>query len=418
MRALTPVLHHPQAVTDTIRRAAQVVLMVISVVAAASAALIHFGQTPEQIFGPHLRLVPATGPVGIRPFVEFVGFGDREVTASLCPAERSPTEECVELVKGPGSGPVRANAIPPTFPSGDEIVPAPYPVRVGPDEGGDFPVRARFEITTFKLGPEVRARSLREIEPQGLSLGEPREIARSVDCRPPVFLPDGRLAVGRTVYDPSSGVTIDFQIAGAAELLWSPQGDKLAILTADRKEIRLAAPDGSDPVTSVREARGLLSSLSWSHEGDRLAFIAQNDPAVPRLGPGPPTVNIVNATTGERTTAGPGQWVAWDPAGDVFAVQMSGPAIELGNPGGGRRGVGAGRRPAWSADGRMLAFVRGDEGSSEGWVSLADGTKASPVVAADACALSFSSDNRSVAIVERRGDATRLVLRAIENPLA
>lgn len=397
------------------RRMAQVVLVAISVGAAGAAALSHFGATPETPFGKHVRITPGEGPVGIRPFLELQGYGDSEVKLYLCANARDQVEDCVELGSGSGRERLRSEPIPATFPNGDEIVPAPYPVRAGPESDGDFPVRANFEVVPFELGPTVRPRSLADIQPQGLQLGRPREIARGVECRPPLYLPDGRLSVGQTVYDPSTGVTIDLQLGvGASEMTWSPVGDKLAILTADRKEIRLAGPDGADAVTSVREARGLLSSLSWSPQGDRLAFIAQNDPAIPRLGPGPPTVNILNSTTGERTTAGPGLWVAWAPGGDVFAVQMSGAVIELGNPAGGRRRIVEGRRPSWSPDGRMLAFVRGDEGASEGWASLADGSEASPIVGADTCALSFAVNGRSMAIVERRGETARLVSRSIE----
>lgn len=397
-----------------IRRIAQVVLLTISVLAAAAAALSYFGGAPNP-FGKRLSITPSEGPVGMRPFFQLQGYGDREVTVYLCANQRDRIEDCVELGSGTGERRLRANAIPATFPGGDEIVPAPYPVRVGPENGREFPVRARFEIVPFELGPRLRPRSLAATEPQGLRIGRAQEVARGVDCRPPLHLRDGRLAVGRTVYDPVTTVTIDLQLGvGAAELVWSPLGDKLAILTTDRKEIRLAGADGTNAVTSVREARGLLSSLSWSPQGDRLAFVAQNDPAVPRLGPGPPTVNILNATTGERTTAGPGLWVAWAPSGDVFAVQMSGSAIELGTPAGGRRRLVEGRRPSWSPDGRMLTFVRGDEGEAEGWVSLSDGTQASPVTGTDTCALSFSTDGRALAVVERRGEESRLVLRPVE----
>src|SRR5439155_21949647 len=147
-------------------------------------------------------------------------------------------------------------------------------------------------------------------------------------CVPPQFMPDGRLAVGDTVYDPGTGVTVTMPLGVRVfEMAWSPRGDKLAFITGDRKEIRVAATDGNNAVTKVREARGLLSSLSWAPSGDRFAFIAQDDPTT-ILGPGPPTVNIFNAVNGQRAQAGPGLAVSWAPAGDVFAVDRASGVIE------------------------------------------------------------------------------------------
>src|SRR5207302_3620590 len=214
-------------------------------------------------------------------------------------------------------------------------------------------------------------------------LGNPSELARgTLVCGPPEFMPDGRLAVGDTVYDPGTGVTIKMPLGvSVSEMAWSPKGDKLAFITGDHKEIRVANADGNNAVTKVREARGLLSSLSWAPSSDRFAFIAQDDPTT-ILGPGPPTVNIFNTATGARRQAGPGLAVAWAPAGDVFAVDRAAGIIEVGNTAGGRRRLVAGKEAAWSPDGRFIAFEKTLDAGPTGWVALANGAAPAQVTEA------------------------------------
>ena len=400
---------------EKVRRVAQVVLAAIAVLAAAAAALLYFGGWTTNPFAKRVEAVPPRGPVGMRPFFQLIGYrGDAAQQVYLCVGANDPIGECIGLASGPPADRLRSKPVPATFPSGDDVVPQTYALRVGPDDDGLFPMRGTFEVIAFEIGAKARLRSFAGVGPEDLRLGPPKEVANRVACRPPIWMPDGRLSVGNTVVDPETGVTTDLNVGVAvSEMTWSPSRDKLAILTADRKEIRLAGPDGVDPVTKVREARGLLSGLSWSAQGDRLAYIAQNDPNT-RLGPGPPTVKILNSINGDVTGAGPGLWVAWAPKGDLLAVQMSGGVIELGDPAGGRRRLTTGRFPSWSPDERLLAFVRGDETSSQGWVSTFQGERPTPVGGGATCALSFSPSGEDIAIVEARGGDNRLVVRSIE----
>lgn len=397
---------------DNVRRVAQITLAVVAVLSAAAAALLYLGPA-ENPFAKRIEAIPSTGTVGMRPFLDFGGYGgDQPVRVLMCAGSTDPIEDCIELASGPPKDELRTKAIPATFPTGDDVVPQTYALRVGPEDG-EFPVRGHFEVVLFEIGPKVRTRSFRGLGPEELKLGAPKQVADRVSCRPPIWMPDGRLAVGRTVFDPDTGVTTDLAIASVSEMTWSPARDKLAILTSDRKEIRLAGPDGTDPVTRVREARGLLSSLTWSPEGDKLAYIARSDPNT-RLGPGPPSVKILNTINGDVTGAGPGLWVSWRPNGDLFAIERANQLIELGNAANGRRRLAEGRLPSWSPDGRLLAFVRGDETSAQGWIATFQGERPTPVGSGGTCALSFSPSGESMAIVEDRGGTKRLILRAIE----
>jgi hypothetical protein len=401
---------------DTARRVAQVVLVVVSALTAVTAAVLYLGRGPEALFGERIVAVPPQGPVGMRPFLEPRGFSPAGKSVYLCPSATGSVRDCVPFGSVRGSVRSQAKTIPTMWPNGDEIVPAHYDLRAGPDDKGQYPVRGTFEVVAFKVGPHPIVRTYAGVTPQALRLGTPTELARgNLVCAPPTFMPDGRLAVGGTVYDPTTGVTIAMSLGDrVSEMTWSPLGNKLAFITADHKEIRIGGPDGRDAVTKVREARGLLSSISWGPAGDKLAFIARDDPSVVEGGgPGPPTVNILNVATGSRTQAGPGLAVAWAPRGDVFVVDRASGEIELANPTGGRRSLVRGRLASFSPDGRFVAYVRDLEAGAAGFVALADGSSEASVTGAGVCGISFSASGNAVALVTGSGSSRRLVMRPI-----
>lgn len=387
-------------------------LAVVALVAAAGAGYRYF-QEDAGLFGPRVEVLPEAGPVGVRPFVELRGFPTgREVTVYLCRGGSDPLDGCVELATGVPGEPVLGNVVPSTFPGGEPVGNGAYVLRAGPDEEGNHPVRGSFEVVPFTLGPPPDGGSLSSLDPAAIRLGPPREVARGAPCRPPTYMPDGRLVVGTTVVDPRTGVTIELGLS-ASELAWSPAGEVLAILTGDEKEIRLAQPDGTDPVTRVREARGLLNSLTWSAEGDRLAFVSRNDPNA-RGGPGPPTVRILNAINGEVTSAGPALTAAWSPTGDLLAIERADERLELSTPQGGRRDFIDGARPVWSADGRLITTVRNIGVGGEGWIALADGSRQTRLVQGGVCGLALSPTGANMAITVAEGDETSIVLRKVE----
>jgi WD40 repeat protein len=400
---------------QALRRNAQVALAVLAVLAAVGAGFRYLvrGGSP---FGQHVVVTPASGPIGMRPFFEFPGYkGGQSVTVYLCAGETGGVEDCANLGTGKAGERLRGKPIPKELPDTTEVLPGEYVLRAGPDAQGEYPKRGGFDIVAFKVGSRPRSPTF-DVPPSSLAVGKPERVATSAPCRPPLFLADGRLAVGSTVVDPTTGVTIQFDVP-AQELAWSPVGDKLAILTSDRKEIRMAAPDGSGATVIEREARGLLSSMSWSPEGDRLAYIAQPDPATTQFADDvrSPTVRIVNATTGAVSSAGAGLAVSWSPNKDLLAVEMAGAKIEASTPEGGRRALTSGRRPGWSPDGRYLTVVRTtSDGSSQGWVVPVQGSGAAPLGGEDVCALSFSPAGTHLAIVADNEGKTTLFLRTIE----
>ncbi len=395
--------------TGNARRTTQMVLAAIAVLAAVGAVYQYLNREGG-ILGPHVTADPGSGPVGMRPFFEIHGYSaDQEVSVRLC-TETSELAECAELAKGKASERLRSNPIPATLPDSSDVIPGTYQLRVGPDEKGDFPERGHFEVIPFAVGKASERRSFAGVDPASLRAGAPKEIARGAPCRPPSYLRDGRLAVGSTVVDPESGATVEFGFQ-ALELAWSPDGSRLAMVTSDRKEIRLAKADGSEATAKVREARGFLSSLSWAPNGKRLAFISENDPST-RLGPGPPTVKILNVDSGEQTAAGPGLAVAWS-SRDILAVERAGAVIEGSTIQGARQPLTTGRRPSWSSDGSLLAVIRSSESNFEqGWVVSSDGSKSAPAAGDGVCGLSFSPDGRSIAIV--RGEGGVLLVRSID----
>jgi hypothetical protein len=344
--------------TGSLRRTFQLILAVIAVVAALGAGYQYLNREGG-ILGPHVNAVPSSGPVGMRPYFEIHGYpGDQEVSVRLCTGT-SGIEECAELAKGKAGDRLRSAPIPATLPDSSDVVPGKYELRVGPDEEGGFPERGIFEVVPFAVGERLEGRSFAGVDPSSVRAGEVKEIARGAPCWPPSYLGDGRLAVGSTVVDPETGATVVFGF-DARELAWSPDGTKLAMVTADRKEIRLAKADGSEATAKVREARGFLSSISWAPDSNRLAFISENDPAARRLGPGPPTVKILNTSSGEQMAAGPGLAVAWS-SRDILAVERAGAVIEASTAQGARRSLTNGRRPSWSSDGGFLAVIRSNE---------------------------------------------------------
>ena len=397
---------------NEIRRIFQVVLVVVGVFAAAGAIWRWYAsQEGEPVFaGPHVSAMPASGPVGLTPFLEIRGFDEAgEITVLLCPPAQAP-EGCAELGTGTDESRVRSAPIPARI--GDtDVTPGMYVIRAGTGPVASLPVRGEFEIVPFVIGETVDHVPYSGLDLRTLRLGGTVDVARRAPCRTGVTR-DDRLVLGPTVFDPVTGVSVVLDI-DATEFAFGPRGDRLAYVTEDSKEIRIAAPDGSEAVTVVREARGLLSSLSWAPEGDFLAYSARSEPGVSG-GPGPPTIVIFNTINGQTRSVGSGQAVAWSPVGDRLAVEVPGGMIELSDLEGGRRRIAEGTKPNWSPDGSILGYIRG------GSLHLTRAGDPQPVrfIDADVCGFTFTASGRRLAVTLLEDDQTRLVLRPIRVPEA
>lgn len=414
---------------ERIRRTAQIALLVVAV-AAASGAVWRYVSSREgdPVLGSdepeeQLGITPASGPVGTRPFFELRGWDEgTSVRVLLCAAAPSrtapsspapspaaaPPADCAELASGQAPGQVTGEPIPSSLPGGTEVVPGTYVVRAGP--GPEPPQVGRFRIVPFEIASPPEPRSYAGVDVAGLGLGDPRAVARRAPCGSH-FTPDGRLVIGNTLVDPANGVSLQFPVQ-AAELAWSPTGERLGFITADRKEIRMAEPGGEEPVAVVREARGIISSLTWSPDGDRVAYVARSEPGV-RLGPGPSTVFVFHLVTGESSELGRGEMVAWSPTGDRLVVEAPGGILELTDPEGSATGFTEGRHPVWSPDGSLVSFLRSEGDESGAWVVRADGGAPRRWIPSGVCGTAFSSDGRRLAVVSGEGE---LSLRPITTP--
>ena len=259
-----------------------------------------------------------------------------------------------------------------------------------------------------------------------------RTLIHGATREPPSWSPDGLKIAFES---PNSVYTVNADGSGRQRLArdgrdpaWSPDGRTIAFFSGAK--IYLMNADGSEHRALTRP-QAEPRDLAWSPDGRKLAFLQRRG-----CGPGCFDIYVVNSDgSGLRNLTaklavgirpshgiGPGPDPAWSPDGQMiaFARLNPGPRSDfpagLGEPiyvvkaDGSRlrnltpKPVGAYTDPAWSPDGRKIAFVSKRDGNSDVYVMNANGKgqrnlTRNPAYDADPA---WSPDGRKIAFVSNR----------------
>ena len=132
---------------------------------------------------------------------------------------------------------------------------------------------------------------------------------------------------------------------------------------------------GSDGSRPRAVARGAIVFPAWSPDGQRVALVEDRVDEVAATEDC--NVWVVNADGTGRRRVTTGAWhgsVDWSPDGKWLVSDAAGGLIRIRPDGTGRSFVARGEYadPAWSPDGRLLAFTDG-ENEPDLWIADADG---------------------------------------------
>ena len=209
---------------------------------------------------------------------------------------------------------------------------------------------------------------------------------------------------------------------------WSPDGTELAYIVKSSTEsltsLRIWNEDTgrSELIYSCRAACGdpFFAAVDWSPDGSRLAFQLGSSGLYVIGADGSHLEKISNA---DRATD-----PSWSPAGDQIAFSKGPSSGEegvfvIGADGSGLRFVANGDDPAWSPDGSMIAFFRhapnGYPGGPIGqiWVMRSDGSHQEMLFERKCClngwgGPAWSPDGRKLAFVLGVGFARLFVMNA------
>ena len=244
----------------------------------------------------------------------------------------------------------------------------------------------------------------------------------------PAWSPDGRKIAFEGVRDGTTGVYVVNADGGGQRRLarsghapaWSPDGRTVAFFSDSK--IYLMNADGSEHRPLTRPLTAGKRSLAWSPDGRKLAFLNDEDCrpqfcfnlyVVGSDGSGLRNLTSKLATGGHPGAGPPASDPAWSPDGrtlafvrrnaghGVYVAKADGSGLRNLTP----KPVGAAYAdPAWSPDGRKLAFVSDRDGNSEVYVMNANGSgqrslTRNPAYDADPA---WSPDGRKIAFASNR----------------
>ena len=261
--------------------------------------------------------------------------------------------------------------------------------------------REMLGVAARRLSPAVRLSQLVVIPLNG---GEARPVgARGVRLRGPSWSRDGRWVVYesdsasfRDLYrasrDGGAPVRLTDNPEGNYSPEVSPSGEWVLFhssRTRDGLQIFRMRPDGSAPERLTHDARDHWGAR-WSPDGRRIVFVSDRQGA-DRLWVMDADGRNQRRLTREDTLPGTIEaQPVWSPDGGVaYVLRRSGhpPRIRIQN-GERVREVPAGAKggddtPAWSRDGRYLAFVSTRDGNAELYLARADGSHPTRLTHAD-----------------------------------
>jgi TolB protein len=201
----------------------------------------------------------------------------------------------------------------------------------------------------------------------------------------------------------------DAQVQDAA---WAPDGRSIAWSQIDLDDgglpiarVVIADAHGPDRVESTLEDPAFY--LSWDPTSSRVAFLAGIQPAY--------TLGLVERAGGDPTLAsdtGAPFFLSWAPEGDRLVTHVGASGLdEVDLEGGGQTldQTSAFQAPAWSADGRSIAYARtvGSDGEGQLVVRDTQTDRVRPIAdVAGTVYLVLSPDGRRVAFHGRPDDGT------------